>query len=419
MSTSMGEVALSYAKRGWAILPLYQPLGKGCSCPKGAECSSPGKHPRIQCGVKDASADLAQIVAWWSRWPNANIGIATGECSGLLVLDIDNHGNRAGEVSLARLADEHGGVPRTLSVKTGGGVHLYFRHPGSTVGNSIGKIGPGIDVRSDGGYVVAAPSLHISGRHYEWLDPEHELADIPMWLLNRMISPLAANDGLATTRTSSRSSSILSEGARNNGLFNIACELRGQQAMDAVQLKAVLREMNRQLCTPPLDDSEVDAIGLSACKYPAELGSSKKPKRAEQNPLYWFQFNVRSWLGDQNLAVMSDAQTGQYIWLKAYAWQRGGFLPADKNKLWKLAHASSKRAFERDCDLVLAEYEEVDMDGERLLKNQAMVEEWTRSYAAWQVKVQAGQASAAQRALERQQLRDTSEPPRTTTANNN
>ena len=418
MSTSMKEAALTYARRGWAVFPLHSPLGKGCSCRKGAECSSPGKHPRTDNGLKDASTDDAQVSEWWSRWPNANIGIVTGERSGLLVVDLDDHGHGSGAASLQELSSRYGAVPSTLTARTGSGIHLYFKHPGKAINNSVRKIGAGIDVRCDGGYVVAAPSRHASGQVYGWIDPERALADVPVWLLEGMATQVAAKEGSPTTRKSERSDSLLHEGKRNDGLFRIACELRGQQAMDEVQLRPVLHEMNMQLCVPPLPTSEVDSIVQSACKFPAELGSSKKPKRADDNPLHWFPVSVRSWLGDQDLAVMSDTQTGQYMWLMVYAWQRGGFLPADSNKLWKLAHAPSKRAFERERAVVLAEYEEVEINGERLLKNPAMVERWTKTYGAWMAKKKAGEASAAQRALLRQQKKEAEEGEPATNENN-
>ena len=90
---SLLQAALVYAKRGLPVLPLHAPdAGRECSCGKG-KCPSPGKHPRTAHGLKDATVDLVTINSWWSTWPTANIGIATGKASGLVALDIDpRHG---------------------------------------------------------------------------------------------------------------------------------------------------------------------------------------------------------------------------------------------------------------------------------------------------------------------------------------
>jgi hypothetical protein len=129
-------------------------------------CQPGGKKPLTEHGFKEATTNVEQIIAWWRRWPNANIGIPTGAASGLLVLDVDaQHG---GLETLARLEDENGRLPNAPTVRTGnGGLHIYFRDPGG-VRNSTGLVGPGIDVRGDGGYVVAAGSIHENGNVYRW-----------------------------------------------------------------------------------------------------------------------------------------------------------------------------------------------------------------------------------------------------------
>jgi len=161
------EVVLAYASRGWHVIPLYEPDGEGrCSCGRAA-CASPGKHPRITRWQHRATTDAEQIREWWRRWPSANVGIATGP-SGLLVVDVDQ--SKGGEVSLSKLEARFAALPATLRVRTGGGWHVYFTAPlGVEVRNSNGKLGPGIDVRAAGGYVVAPPSLHASGKRYEWI----------------------------------------------------------------------------------------------------------------------------------------------------------------------------------------------------------------------------------------------------------
>ena len=130
-------------------------------------CDHPGKHPCTPNGVKDATNDRTIIKEWWRRWPDANIGIATGRTSGIFVLDVDGN---AGKESLTELQAEHGRLPKTVTVQTGKGRHRYFRCDGARVGNSAGRLGKGIDVRGDGGYVVAAGSVHVSGALYRFVD---------------------------------------------------------------------------------------------------------------------------------------------------------------------------------------------------------------------------------------------------------
>jgi putative DNA primase/helicase len=145
-------------------------------------CKSGAKTPLTEHGFKDASECPEQIQEWWDRWPSANVAVATGEVSGIVVLDIDKkHG---GFQSLAALEKEHGTLPESWTARTGGGgIHVYFKHPGTRVPNSAGKVGEGLDIRGDGGYVLLPPSGHESGNNYEWKHPPETLADAPAWLL--------------------------------------------------------------------------------------------------------------------------------------------------------------------------------------------------------------------------------------------
>ena len=173
----MLTAALAYAARGWRVLPLHTPRpGCGCSCLSGG-CASPGKHPRTRHGVHDATTDEETIRRWWTRWPDANIGVATGE--GLLVLDVDPR--NGGDASLAAVEEEHDWI-RTLTARTGsGGLHLYL------TGDLPSRAGllPGIDLKGRGGYIVAPPSRHACGGRYQWVAPEDLPTDpqpVPDWL---------------------------------------------------------------------------------------------------------------------------------------------------------------------------------------------------------------------------------------------
>lgn len=174
-----GEVALEYAARGWSVFPCHSVHDAACSC-RQPDCGSPGKHPRVGTGLKAATTDAETIGRWWRRWPSANVAVRTGAASGLVVLDVDPaHG---GARSLDALVRRHGPLPAGPVVRTGsGGLHFFFAHPGHAVRNSAGLLGPGLDVRGDGGYVIAPPSRHRSGREYLWQAPPGVLPELPDW----------------------------------------------------------------------------------------------------------------------------------------------------------------------------------------------------------------------------------------------
>lgn len=180
----LGRSALYYAEHfGWAVFPLHSVRGGKCSCGR-PDCGNAGKHPRTKHGLKDATKDAAQITAWWEEWPDANVGVATGLASGFVAVDVDPR--NGGEDTLERLEDEYGKLPPTVEAKTGGGGrHLLFKRP-AAARMRCGKLGPGVDFKADGGYIVASPSVHASGRVYAWeassRPGEVELAELPMWV---------------------------------------------------------------------------------------------------------------------------------------------------------------------------------------------------------------------------------------------
>jgi putative DNA primase/helicase len=162
------EFALRAAERGWPVLPLYSVEDGECTCGI-QDCSKAGKHPFTSHGVKDATTDKNQIRAWWRENPNANIGIATGTTSKLVVLDIDPR--NGGDESLRQLEEECGALPNCPTVLTGGGgKHFYFRLPSGVAVKSKRGLRPGIDVCAEGSYVVAVGSTHKSGGGYSWVE---------------------------------------------------------------------------------------------------------------------------------------------------------------------------------------------------------------------------------------------------------
>ena len=244
-----------YARRGLRVFP----------------CKPRDKVPATAHGCKDATTDPAQIAAWWDGTYLYNVGLATG--GGVVVLDVDiNHSaGKYGDETLAELEAQHGPLPETWMCLTGGGgVHYYFAcdDPALTVGTGFA---PGLDYRGAGGYVVAPPSLHDSGREYEW-EAAHTpantaLAPLPDWLHSLM---LEGRKQAPRTRTEAAPEKV-QEGGRNDTLYRLACSLRGKGLGEA-GITASLLEENRERCVPPLPAAEVEKIAKSAGRY--ERGGS-------------------------------------------------------------------------------------------------------------------------------------------------
>lgn len=148
----------------------------------GLACRDGTKRPSTPHGVLDATADPARLTAWWRRHPRDNPAVAAG-ASGLVVVDLDRHGDVDGVVNFRRLSEAHGELPRTFMVATPSGRHLYL---GGTCRSSAGRLGPGIDIKSLGGYVLAPDSM-IGGRRYRVLD-DGPVAGCPDWLLSLTVS---------------------------------------------------------------------------------------------------------------------------------------------------------------------------------------------------------------------------------------
>jgi len=272
---SIVEFARHYARAGLPILPLHRPIGRdnrlACTCRR-TGCGSPAKHPVASLapqGLKNASTDSWTVERWFADQP-WNVGIATGAVSGIVVLDIDpRHG---GDESLAALERQHGPMPPTWRFLTGGGgEHLLFRHPGGIVTNSAGEIANGIDVRGDGGYIVAPPSQHICGRRYAISVDHHPdetpLADLPAWLLAavRPTAPGIKRQPASATEWRARIANAVPEGERNVAFARIAGLLLGRRIDPHVCLELLLA-FNDSRCVPPLPQPEVVATLASIAR---------------------------------------------------------------------------------------------------------------------------------------------------------
>lgn len=256
------ENALWYARKGWHVLPMHSPAADGsCSCGH-PDCGRIGKHPRIKDWLNRATTDEKTIVDWWTENPDANIGILTGEKSGIVVLDIDS---QTGVDLLKLLMKVCEMTIPSVAALTGNGFHLYFAHPGTKVSNKQSLL-PNIDIRGDGGCVVAPPSLHANGKRYRWEKSrhpmDHQLETMPDLLLDFI---------------KIKGPGWIKEGTRNAYLFKFGAAFRGRGKEHQEVLKMLLW-INEILCVPPLSESEVEKVAKSASKYEpnAESGENRE-----------------------------------------------------------------------------------------------------------------------------------------------
>jgi archaellum biogenesis ATPase FlaH len=243
------RIAKFYASRSWQIFP----------------CKPHDKTPLVK-WADVATTDVNMIIGWWEVHPDANIGLACGARSGIVVLDVDPaHG---GNDSLRALVSIHGELPVTPIAKTGGGGrHYLFAHPGIEIRNSAGLLGVGLDIRGDGGYIVAPGSVHPNGNMYTWepdyLPSKTPLAAMPEW----MIALLHTKQTEKTQHISpSGEDSVYIQGGRNQALTSLAGTMRRRGMGEASILAGLLVE-NAARCFPPLDDAEVAQISKSVIRY--------------------------------------------------------------------------------------------------------------------------------------------------------
>ena len=238
----MRDAALSYLALGWSVIPLL-----------------PGEKRPLAAWIEfqQRLATRDEVAAWFRDCPSANIAIVTGTVSGIVVLDVDiGHG---GAQSLARLESGHGRLPLTLEAITGGGGrHLYFAHPGGLLHNRTG-IEPGLDLRGDGGYIVAPPSLHPSGVRYRWVPgrapAECVPAPIPDWLLPHLAAG-GERHGPPVSHWRQLVREGVAQGTRNSTIASIAGHLLWHGVDPEVVLDLMLC-WNERRCRPPLSDDEV------------------------------------------------------------------------------------------------------------------------------------------------------------------
>ena len=240
--------------RGWRVFP----------CGKGS------KKPRLKAWQKFATNDMSRIRSWLQQHGNCNWAAVTGAKCSFFVLDVDGP---EGADSLARLVDEGNSLPATLTATTSRGKHLYFLWPnGANIRNSAGSLGPGLDIRGNGGYVIIPPSIHPNGHPYAYEDESAALAVAPNWLLERLAAPENSNPAADEDE-----SIPISEGWRHAALMSLAGSLRNDGLGYKTILEALITENRR--CSPPLSMKEVRSIATSAAGYSVRSAGKTIPKR--------------------------------------------------------------------------------------------------------------------------------------------
>ncbi|MDH3466861.1 MAG: bifunctional DNA primase/polymerase, partial [Gammaproteobacteria bacterium] len=237
--------ALGYARHGWPVFPC-----------------KPDKSPYTKHGFKDATRDEATIAEWWSEHPGASIGIPTGCGTNLCVIDIDTKNGAQGAASSKLLRQKFGQHNTRKSTTQNNGRHIYFFAPKDITIKSRANFMPGIDIRGDGGYVIAPGSPG-----YKWLDASVEIEPLPAALADALTT-------IDKPKANGRDDNAIPEGKRNATLVSLAGSMR-DRGMSQDAIAAALKIENASRCNPPLDDVEVERIAASVNRYPANNAEPK------------------------------------------------------------------------------------------------------------------------------------------------
>jgi hypothetical protein len=298
--TNTIDFALAYASYKWQVFPV---------APR-------DKKPLVR-WADVATFEENMLLGWWDTNPLANIGIACGKRSGIIVLDVDTDND--GFASLAELAVEYGALPETPTSRTGkDGRHIFFKHPGIEIRNSASKLAKGLDIRGDGGYVVAAPSVHPNGNRYEWIVKPSAvpLADMPEWMIE-LLRERHVSEPVEYKSTEGK----ITSGGRNDALFRMAGALR-RKGLNDDEIFAALMPYNARRCEPPLPDDEVMLLSKSASRYQPQ----DEPKVQKPLPSSWDVI-------DQLEADIIERQRNpRDVWGIHYAWDFLSIITGGKQK---------------------------------------------------------------------------------------
>lgn len=303
LPTDRAAAAVWLAERfGWHVFPVG-----------GDKKPFAGTH-----GCLDATNDIERVKAMFAAHPNANVGVATGAASGFFAVDVDIK-NGVGWTGLEAFERRYGRLPETLTVETpSGGKHFLYAYPEEvTVGNKGNVDKLQIDVRGEGGYVLAPSSLLRSGGSYQVVH-DVPIAPAPEKLLAR----LSKGTGARAEAIASSITGAIAEGGRNSALCSIAGTLRRRGASEEAIVGA-LHSFNKAQCEPPLDPSEVERIARSVARYAPEsrhpetdVGNARRlvdalcgKARFDHASRAWFTFDGRHWQRDADGAIVREAKS--------------------------------------------------------------------------------------------------------------
>ena len=280
-------------------------------------CRVNGKQPITNHGYFDASSNPDQIRTWWESYPDANIGLVTGKEANLVVIDVDVKNDVDGMESLEHLQIECGDFDTLMVSTPSGGRHYYFKYPqGNDNIKSMAGLRPGIDIRSNGGYIIA-PGSSINGNPYTIEDKNKEIAELPKKLhkilINGKLKAGTKNRSLAQINHVSQKSSLMGikEGLRDDAIFKFSCELRENNVQYDIAESQVLTIAHN--CIPPFPDNEAIKCLQSAfkktkpkAKNPTDVGNAERLIAAHGGDIKYV-YEYRSWIHwDDNIWITDE-----------------------------------------------------------------------------------------------------------------
>jgi putative DNA primase/helicase len=343
LNSKLIKLAKEYGNEGFSVIPVR---------PKGKKSLIRWK------GYQTRLPSDAELNSWWTKTPKANIGIVTGKISDLVVIDCDS------DDACKRFLAAYPDAKHTRQVKTPRGIHFYFKHtPG--IPNSAGRIGQGIDVRSDGGYVVTPPSIHQNGMTYEWLNRK-SVQPLTQKLKELILRP---NRNSMKSKINNSTRKTIDKGERNNRLTSMAGSLNAK-GFSQESILAALRSENKLKCDPPLSDNEVQQIAESISRYPVSARADELVTEASNAGRFaarhsdevrycakwksWLVWDGIRWRRDEDGAAMRKAkETTKAIYAEASA------APDEETRKKLSRHAmTSERASAIKAMLYLAQSDE-------------------------------------------------------------
>jgi putative DNA primase/helicase len=303
------QYAQDYAQKAFSVIPL-----------KAKDKKALGPWKKYQ----HEKAIPAQLESWWENHPRANVGIVTGKISGIIVIDCDS------KEACERFVKDYPEAEETLQSRTGRGKHFYFEWAAGIRNKAGTVLGRGVDVKSDGGYVVAPPSIHKNGKRYTWLN------DARIQLLPRKLKEAltisSKRHATSQTRKSPKQKEVIKEGERNSRLTSIAGAMQRQGVNRDAILNALVSE-NSARCDPRLSDDELEGIVESVSRYAVpgkseeltDAGNARRFAAHHRDEVrychkwkLWLIWDGTRWRRDENgIAISKAKETAKAIYTEA------------------------------------------------------------------------------------------------------